>query len=106
MSELREIRVPDIGDFKEVPIIEIAVKPGEHITAEQPLLTLESDKASMDVPSPVAGTVAELKVKIGDRVSEGSAILTLVTDAAAAAAPARRAPAAPAPAPAATAPPL
>src|SRR6516165_2259381 len=93
-----EVRVPDIGDFKDVPIIEIMVKPGDSIAPEQPMLTLESDKTSMDVPSPLAGTVAELKVKVGDRVSEGSTILTLVTDAAAAAAPARRTPAAPAPA--------
>ena len=98
-----EVRVPDIGDFKDVPIIEIMVKAGDSIAPEQPLLTLESDKASMDVPSPLAGTVAELKVKVGDRVSEGSTILTLVTDAAAAAAPARRTPAAPVPAPAAAA---
>jgi pyruvate dehydrogenase E2 component (dihydrolipoamide acetyltransferase) len=99
-----EVRVPDIGDFKDVPIIEIMVKAGDNIAPEQPLLTLESDKASMDVPSPLAGTVAELKVKVGDRVSEGSTILTLVTDAGAAAAPARRAPAATAPPSAAAAP--
>jgi pyruvate dehydrogenase E2 component (dihydrolipoamide acetyltransferase) len=100
-----EVRVPDIGDFKDVPIIEIMVKPGDSIAPEQPLVTLESDKASMDVPSPLAGVVAELKVKVGDRVSEGSAILTLVTDAAAAAAPLRRAPSAAAAAPALPAPP-
>jgi pyruvate dehydrogenase E2 component (dihydrolipoamide acetyltransferase) len=100
-----EVRVPDIGDFKDVPIIEIMVKPGDSIAPEQPLVTLESDKASMDVPSPLAGLVAELKVKVGDRVSEGSAILTLVTDAAAAAAPLRRAPSAAAAAPAMPAPP-
>jgi pyruvate dehydrogenase E2 component (dihydrolipoamide acetyltransferase) len=88
-----------------VPIIEIMVKPGDSIAPEQPLVTLESDKASMDVPSPLAGVVAELKVKVGDRVSEGSAILTLVTDAAAAAAPLRRAPSAAAAAPALPAPP-
>ena len=98
-----EVRVPDIGDFKDVPIIEIMVKPGDSIAPEQPLVTLESDKASMDVPSPLAGLVAELKVKVGDRVSEGSAILTLVTDAAAA--PLRRAPTAAAAAPALPAPP-
>jgi len=79
-----EVRVPDIGDFKDVPIIDIMVKPGDAIAPEQPLVTLESDKASMDVPSPLAGQVAELKVKVGDRVSEGSTILTLVTDATAA----------------------
>src|SRR5580704_326833 len=98
-----EVRVPDIGDFKDVPIIEIMVKPGDSIAPEQPLVTLESDKASMDVPSPLAGVVAELKVKVGDRVSEGSAILTLVTDAAAA--PLRRAPTAAAAAPALPTPP-
>jgi pyruvate dehydrogenase E2 component (dihydrolipoamide acetyltransferase) len=99
-----EVRVPDIGDFKDVPIIEIMVKPGDSIAPEQPLVTLESDKASMDVPSPLAGVVAELKVKVSDRVSEGSTILTLVTDAAAAA-PLRRAPTAAAAAPAMPTPP-
>src|SRR6202045_3419677 len=98
-----EVRVPDIGDFKDVPIIEIMVKPGDSIAPEQPLVTLESDKASMDVPSPLAGLVAELKVKVGDRVSEGSAILPLVTDAAAP--PLRRAPTAAAAAPALPTPP-
>ncbi len=72
-----EIRVPDIGDFKNVPVIEVLVKPGDEIAAETPLVTLESDKATMEVPSPQAGKVAELKVKIGDKVSEGSVILTL-----------------------------
>jgi pyruvate dehydrogenase E2 component (dihydrolipoamide acetyltransferase) len=79
-----EVRIPDIGDFKDVPIVDIMVKPGDTIAPEQALVTLESDKASMDVPSPFAGLVADLKVKIGDRVSEGSVILTLVTDATAA----------------------
>ncbi|MBV8419851.1 MAG: E3 binding domain-containing protein, partial [Hyphomicrobiales bacterium] len=88
-SGVAAVRVPDIGDFKDVPIIEIMVKPGDTIAPEQPLVTLESDKASMDVPSPLAGKVAELQVKIGDRVSEGSIILTLVTDSAAATAPSR-----------------
>jgi pyruvate dehydrogenase E2 component (dihydrolipoamide acetyltransferase) len=97
-----EIRVPDIGDFKDVPIIEIMVKPGDTIAPEQPLVTLESDKASMEVPSPLGGKVADLKVKVGDRVSEGTVILALVTDAAAAQAAraAPRAPAAPTAAPA------
>jgi pyruvate dehydrogenase E2 component (dihydrolipoamide acetyltransferase) len=72
-----EVRVPDIGDFKAVPIIDILVKPGDTVTAEQPLLTLESDKATMDVPSPLNGTVQEIKVKVGDKVSEGTTILTL-----------------------------
>ena len=72
-----EIRIPDIGDFKNVPIIEVLVKPGDEIVPETPLVTLESDKATMEVPSPRAGKVAELKVKIGDKVSEGTVILTL-----------------------------
>jgi len=72
-----EAKVPDIGDFKDVPIIEVFVKPGDTVKAEDSLITLESDKATMDVPSPAAGTVKELKVKVGDKVSEGSVILTL-----------------------------
>ncbi len=99
-----EVKVPDIGDFKNVPIIEILVKPGDKVTAEQPLLTLESDKATLDVPAPAAGVVGEIVAKIGDKVSMGSALLTL--DEAGGAAPAAPAPAsAPsAPAPAAPAP--
>ena len=81
-SGVAEVRVPDIGDFKDVPIIEVSVKPGDKVSPEQPLITLESDKASMEVPSPLGGIVAELKVKIGDRVSEGTVVLTLMTDAA------------------------
>jgi pyruvate dehydrogenase E2 component (dihydrolipoamide acetyltransferase) len=80
-SGIAEVRVPDIGDFKDVPIIEIAVRPGDTVKPEQPLITLESDKASMEVPSPFGGTVADVKVKIGDRVSEGTIILTLTTEA-------------------------
>jgi pyruvate dehydrogenase E2 component (dihydrolipoyllysine-residue acetyltransferase) len=80
-----EVRVPDIGDFKDVPIIEVMVKPGDPIKPEQPLITLESDKASMEVPSPLGGVVRELKVRLGDRVNEGTIILTLVTDGALAA---------------------
>ncbi len=79
-----EVKVPDIGDFKDVPVIEVFVKPGDVVKAEDSLVTLESDKATMDVPAPVAGTVRELKVKVGDKVSEGSAILTLEADASAA----------------------
>ena len=74
-----EVRVPDIGDFKDVPIIEVAVKSGDQVKPEDPLITLESDKASMEVPSPAAGTVKDVNVKIGDKVSEGSLILTLTT---------------------------
>ncbi len=73
----QEIRVPDIGDFKNVPVIEVLVKPGDEVKAETPLVTLESDKATLEVPSPVAGRVVELKVKVGDKVSEGSVLLTL-----------------------------
>jgi pyruvate/2-oxoglutarate dehydrogenase complex dihydrolipoamide acyltransferase (E2) component len=72
-----EVKVPDIGDFQDVPIIEVHVQPGARVQAEDPLITLESDKATMDVPAPQAGTVAELKVKPGDRVSMGSLILLL-----------------------------
>src|SRR5271167_4309658 len=79
-----EIAVPDIGDFKDVPVIEVHVKPGDTVAAEEPLITLESDKATMDVPAPQAGTVAEIRVKPGDRVSQGSVILVLEAEAAAA----------------------
>jgi len=72
-----KVAIPDIGDFKDVPIIEVHVKPGDAVKAEDPLITLESDKATMDVPAPAAGVVQEIKVKIGDKVSEGSPVLTL-----------------------------
>src|SRR6516165_4397482 len=71
-----EVKVPDIGDFTDVPVIEVFVKPGDAVKPEDSLVTLESDKATMDVPSPAAGTVAEIKLKVGDKVSEGSLILT------------------------------
>ncbi|MBB4373773.1 pyruvate dehydrogenase E2 component (dihydrolipoamide acetyltransferase) [Bradyrhizobium sp. cir1] len=74
-----DVRVPDIGDFKDVPVIEIFVKPGDKVKAEDPLIALESDKATMEVPAPLAGTVREIRVNIGDRVSEGAIILSLVT---------------------------
>ena len=77
--EVIEVRVPDIGDFKDVPIIEVSVKPGDSVKVEQPLITLESDKASMEVPSPAGGSVKEISAKIGDKVSAGSLILTLQT---------------------------
>jgi len=80
---MTEIRVPDIGDFTDVPVIEIHVSPGDEVALEDPLVTLESDKATMDVPAPQAGTVAQLRVQIGDRVSEGSVLLTLESDGAA-----------------------
>lgn len=88
MSRVEEILVPDIGDFQDVPVIEIAVSPGDSVVAEDSLVTLESDKATMDVPSPRAGVVREMKVKLGDTVSQGSLILMLEVNDAAAAAPA------------------
>jgi dihydrolipoamide dehydrogenase len=80
-----EIQVPDIGDFKDVAVIEVLVKPGDRVRAEQSLVTVESDKASMEIPSSHAGVVKELKVKVGDRVSEGSVMLTLEAEGGAAA---------------------
>ena len=80
--EIREVAVPDIGDFKDVPIIEVAVKVGDRVKAEAPLITLESDKASMEVPSPSAGIVTSLAVKTGDKVSCGTPILSLELDGA------------------------
>ena len=77
MSNLIEVKVPDIGDFKNIPVIEILVKPGDKVDKEDSLITLESDKATMEVPSPLAGIIKELKVKSGDKVSEGSLILVL-----------------------------
>jgi dihydrolipoamide dehydrogenase len=82
VSDASEIRVPDIGDFTDVPVIEIHVSPGDEVAIEDPLVTLESDKATMDVPAPQAGTIKQLSVKIGDRVSEGSVLLTLESDGA------------------------
>src|SRR5829696_3868765 len=72
-----EIRVPDIGEFADVPVIEVHVSPGDVVAVEDPLVTLESDKATMDVPSPVAGTIAEVRIAVGDRVSEGDVVATL-----------------------------
>ena len=83
---LVEVKVPDIGDFKEVEIIEVMVKPGDTVAVDQSLLTVESDKASMEIPSSHAGVVKELKVKLGDKVAMGT--LVLVLEAAGAAAPA------------------
>ncbi|OJA04347.1 dihydrolipoyllysine-residue acetyltransferase [Halomonas sp. QHL1] len=77
---IQEIKVPDIGDYSDVPIIEIHVQPGDSIKVEDPLITVESDKASMDVPAPKSGTVKEVKVKVGDNVSEGSLILLLESE--------------------------
>jgi dihydrolipoamide dehydrogenase len=99
---LIEVQVPDIGDFKDVAIIELLVQPGDTIKAEQSLITVESDKASMEIPSSHAGVVKELKVKVGDKVNQGTVLLVLEAAGDAAAAPAP-APAAPAAAPAAPA---
>ncbi len=98
-----EVKVPDIGDFKDIPVIEVLVKPGDSVAREAPLVTLESDKATMDVPAPAAGVVKELRVRVGDKVSEGSLVLTLESSGAAAPAVktvAEKAAAAPAPQPA------
>src|SRR3954452_4192876 len=72
-----EVVVPDIGDFADVPVIEVLVEVGQEVDAEDPLITLESDKATMEVPSPAAGVITDLKVALGDKVSEGTPILTL-----------------------------
>ncbi|MCE2658108.1 MAG: dihydrolipoyl dehydrogenase [Rubrivivax sp.] len=102
---LVEVKVPDIGDFKDVTVIELLVKPGDTIKVDQSLITVESDKASMEIPSSTAGVVRELKVALGDKVNEGSLLLMLEAEGAqpAAAAPAAVS-AAPAPAPAAASP--
>jgi pyruvate dehydrogenase E2 component (dihydrolipoamide acetyltransferase) len=104
-----EVKVPDIGDFKDVPVIEVFVKPGDAVKPDDSLITLESDKATMDVPSPSAGIVKDLKLRVGDKVSEGGVILTLETNGAGTAAPqpssakaSSPAPAAPSSSPAAT----
>ena len=109
MGVEREIRVPDIGDFRDVDVIELLVAPGDRVAVESSLVALESDKATMEIPSPVAGVVKELLVRVGDKVSEGSPIarIELADEAAveapppaAAERPARRTAAAPGPTPA------
>ena len=80
-----DIKVPDIGDFKDVTVIELLVKPGDAVKAEQSLITVESDKASMEIPSSHAGVVKEVRVAIGDKVSKGSVVLTVEAAGAAAA---------------------
>jgi pyruvate dehydrogenase E2 component (dihydrolipoamide acetyltransferase) len=94
---LVEVKVPDIGDFNEVAIIEVLVKPGDKVKAEQSLITVESDKASMEIPSSHAGVVKEVKVKVGDKVAEGSLVLLIEAEGAASAAPAPAAASAAAP---------
>ncbi|HXV10435.1 MAG TPA: dihydrolipoyl dehydrogenase [Burkholderiales bacterium] len=112
MSNVIEVKVPDIGNFKDVPVIEVLVKPGDSVKKEDSLVTLESDKATLEVPAPAAGIVKELKLKVGDKVSQGTAILTLeaadvagATTEAKAPATAPAPPAAKAPAPSQPAPP-
>ncbi|HZV76203.1 MAG TPA: dihydrolipoyllysine-residue acetyltransferase [Candidatus Babeliales bacterium] len=99
MSQTIEIRVPDIGDFKDVPVIEVLVKTGDRVKKNDSLITLESEKASMEVPAETEGVVQDVKVKVGDKVSQGSPILVLSSAAAAA-----QEPAAPSPAPSANVP--
>ena len=94
-----DIKVPDIGDFKDVAVIEVLVKPGDKVAAEQSLVTVESDKASMEIPSSHAGVVKEMKVKVGDKVSEGSVLLSMEAEGAGQAAPSKAAPPPPPPRP-------
>src|SRR5262245_60260384 len=77
MAKLVEVKVPDIGDFKDVEVIEVLVKPGDAVSKEQSLISLESDKATMEIPAPEAGVVKEMVVKLGDKASQGSVILKL-----------------------------
>src|SRR4030095_13551260 len=89
MAAGTEVQVPDIGDFKNVEVIEVLVKPGDAVSKEQSLITLESDKATMEIPSPNSGVVKELRIKVGDKVSQGSPILLLESQEARTEAPAR-----------------
>src|SRR6266851_9795212 len=92
MGTHREVFVPDIGDFKNVDVIEVLVKPGDAVQPEQSLIAVESDKATMEIPSPAAGVVREMRVKTGDKVSQGSPILILEETEAAPAVPAKSGP--------------
>src|SRR5689334_24865589 len=76
-TDVVSVEVPDIGDFEDVPVIEILVSPGDTVETDDPLLTLESDKATMDVPAPFAGTIKDIQVGVGDRVSQGRVLLTM-----------------------------
>src|SRR5262249_16520065 len=99
MAAGTEVRVPDIGDFKNVEVIEVLVKPGDAVSKEQSLITLESDEATMEIPSPNSGVVKELRIKVGDKVSQGSPILLMEAQEARTEAPARpKVPEAPSPA--------
>src|SRR6266704_1586279 len=92
MGTAREVFVPDIGDFKNVDVIEVLVKRGDAVQPEQSLITVESDKATMEIPSPAAGVVKQLRVKTGDKVSQGSPVLILEETEGASIAPAEPAP--------------
>src|SRR5213594_1900999 len=106
MGTTREVFVPDIGDFKNVDVTEVLVKPGDAVREEQSLITVESDKATMEIPSPATGIVKELRVKTGDKVSQGSPILVLEATGAVANGPSQAPPRAAPAAPAAQVPPL
>ncbi|MGB5601471.1 MAG: biotin/lipoyl-containing protein, partial [Gammaproteobacteria bacterium] len=82
MANVKDILVPDIGDFEGVEVIEIMVSPGDSINLEDPLVSLESDKAAMEIPSPQAGTIKEVKVSIGDKVSQGDLLMSMEVSAA------------------------
>src|SRR5574337_1367409 len=92
MAELKQAKVPDIGNYTNIPVIEVLVKPGDIVAKDQGLVTLESDKATMEVPAPFAGVVKEVKVKLGDEVSEGHVVAVIESGDAAAAAPAKATP--------------
>ena len=77
MAEVKKVLVPDIGDFEDIPVIEIMVKPGDSVQVEDPLIVLESDKATVEVPSPYAGIIREVKVHMGSKVSKNSEIMTM-----------------------------
>lgn len=79
MAELKKVLIPDIGDFKDVPVIEVLVKTGDEVKAEDSLVTLESDKATIEIPSAYSGLIKEIFVKAGDKVSEGTTVLTIET---------------------------
>ncbi|MDQ3185037.1 MAG: branched-chain alpha-keto acid dehydrogenase subunit E2, partial [Pseudomonadota bacterium] len=77
MAETKQVLIPDIGDFKDVPVIEVLVKAGDSVKAEDPLIVLESDKATIEVPSPFFGVISEVSVKVGDKVAEGTPVLVM-----------------------------
>src|SRR5262245_13554078 len=99
MAELKEARVPDIGNYDGVPVIELLVAVGDRVSQDQGLVSLESDKATMEVPAPFAGVVREIKVKVGDKLAEGHVVAMIEPEGAAPAAPSAPAPAAAEPAP-------